>query len=131
MLTSLILFAQEETKGEGGFLPSNPLFYFMAIAIAFLFLVVLPGQRRQRQEQEKLLSSLKKNDEVVTTAGIFGTVSHIDDNGEKVTLKIDDNARIRVLRTSIARIIKKDESSAPAVKKDESGASNTNVKTNA
>ncbi len=126
MLMSLVLFAQEDAKPEGGiiqFLASNPLIFFMAIAMAFIFLVVLPGQRRQRAEQEKLLSSIKKNDEVITTAGIFGTVSHIDEGGDKVTLKIDDNARIKILRSTIARVIKKDETAAPP-----SPPANTNIK---
>src|SRR5437773_12467754 len=115
MLNALILFAQaaedEGKKPEGplGFLAGNPIVFVLAIMILFFFLIILPAQRRQRREQEAIMSSLKKNDEVVTASGIIGIVANIKEGEDEVTLKIDDNARIRVLRSSIARIKKKDE----------------------
>lgn len=112
MLTSLILFAQEESKkgqeGIGG-LFQNPIVPILLVMVAFFFLIILPAQRRQRKEQEALMAGLKKNDEVVTAAGIIGIVANINDTGDQVTLKIDDNARIRVLKSTIVRILKKDE----------------------
>ena len=37
------------------------------------------------------MTNLKKNDEVVTAAGIIGVVTHIKEGADEVTLKIDDN----------------------------------------
>jgi preprotein translocase subunit YajC len=48
-----------------------------------------------------MLGSLKKNDRVVTIGGIIGTVASTSQDGREVTLKIDDNARLRVLRSAI------------------------------
>jgi preprotein translocase subunit YajC len=126
MLTSLLLFAQDAKDGAdggGGFNPNSFLLPLAVIFMLFFFLIVLPSQRRQKREQENLLANLKKNDEVVTTSGIIGIVANIKEGGNEVTLKIDDNARIRVLKTSIAQILKKDEppASAPA-------PTNTNIK---
>jgi preprotein translocase subunit YajC len=121
MLTSFLLFAQENLekgtdKGPqdiGDFL-KNPMFMIMILFALFFFVVILPGQRRRAKEQEQLLSGMKKNDEVQTAAGIIGTIYAIKE-GDEVVLKIDDNARIRVLKSSIVRIIKKDETAtAPA-----------------
>ena len=118
MLTNLFLFAQVvKEKGENaaapegiqGFLANNQMIFLIAIMMAFFFLIILPAQRRQRKEQANLLANLKKNDEVITTSGIIGIVAHIKEGGNEVTLKIDDNARIRILRSSVAQIIKKDE----------------------
>src|ERR1019366_4307334 len=115
MLTTLFLFADEELKkaappeGIMDFLRNNPMIWLIGIMMLFFFLVILPNQRRQRKEQADLLANLKKNDEVITTSGIIGIVAHIKEGGNEVTLKIDDNARIRILRTSIAQIMKKDE----------------------
>jgi preprotein translocase subunit YajC len=53
-----------------------------------------------------LFTALKKNDEVVTAGGIIGVVQNIKD--DEVLLKIDDNAKMRVLKSSITRIIPKD-----------------------
>ncbi|MFQ5734847.1 MAG: preprotein translocase subunit YajC [Planctomycetaceae bacterium] len=44
---------------------------------------------------------LKKHDRVVTIGGIIGTVASTSQDGREVTLKIDDNARMKVLRTAI------------------------------
>jgi preprotein translocase subunit YajC len=106
MLNSLILFAQAEDKAQEGFGGLPLPVVILAIAALFFFLIILPNQRRQKKEQETLMNTLKKNDEVVTTGGIIGIVHLIHEGGEQVTLKIDDNgARMRVLRSSIARIL--------------------------
>jgi preprotein translocase subunit YajC len=116
MLNSLILFAQDAVDNTTQKTPEpfyqNPMFMFMILAALFLFVVVLPGQRRRAKEQEQLMAGMKKNDEVVTAAGIIGVVYNIKEGGEEVVLKIDENARIRVLKSSIVRIIKKDETAA-------------------
>jgi preprotein translocase subunit YajC len=131
MFASMLLFAQEEVKppeGIGGFL-SNPMMLVIVIMALFFFLIILPAQRRQKKEQEALMSGLKKNDEVVTHAGIFGIVTNIKEGGDEVTLKIDDNARMRVLKSAIARIVKKDETPPPANPAAPApAATNTNIK---
>jgi preprotein translocase subunit YajC len=128
MLNSLILFADDVADKTGdktqGEFWQNPMFLLMILMAVFFFVVVLPGQRRRAKEQEHLLSGMKKNDEVVTSAGIIGIVYNIKEGGDEVVLKIDDNARIRVLKSSIVRIIKKDEPAAAPT-------SNTNAKPNA
>jgi preprotein translocase subunit YajC len=110
MLYALILLADEAEKplATPGIL-DNPFILLPLFVAIFYFTIILPKSRRQRQEQDSLMSGLKKNDEVVTASGIIGIVAHIKENGDEVTLKIDDNARIRVLRSSIVRIVKKEE----------------------
>ncbi len=49
-----------------------------------------------------MLSGLNKNDEVVTTGGIHGTVVNVKD--KTVTLRIDDNVKIEIDRSGIAYI---------------------------
>ena len=132
MVNSLILFADAVEKGaeEGakpdgiGGLFSSPMFPILIVMVLFFFLIILPAQRRQKREQESILSNLKKNDEVVTASGIIGIVAFIKETGDEVTLKVDDNTRIRVLKSSIARILKKDE----APKEGTAPAANTNIK---
>jgi preprotein translocase subunit YajC len=135
MLNTLILFAQaaeEEGKkgpadGFGG-LFSSPIMPILIVMVLFFFLIILPAQRRQRKEQATVMSTLKKNDEVVTTAGIIGIVAHIKESGDEVTLKIDDNARIRVLKSTIVRILKKEESPKDPAAPTTTPAANTNIK---
>jgi preprotein translocase subunit YajC len=131
MLYSLILFAQDGAKDAAEKTPEefwrNPMFLLMILMGVFFFVVILPGQRRRAKEQESLLSGMKKNDEVQTASGIIGTIYAIKE-GDEVVLKIDDNARIRVLKSSIVRIIKKDET---AIAPGAPPAPSTNAKPNA
>jgi preprotein translocase subunit YajC len=58
-------------------------------------------QQKERARREKALGELKKNDRVVTIGGIIGTIANISEKEQEVTLKIDDNTRIKMRRSAI------------------------------
>ena len=82
---------------------NNPLLPLIVIGIMFYFLLILP-ERKKRKELENQLNSLKKNDRVVTTGGICGVIVNANPGAKTVTLRIDDNVKIEVLRSHIAHI---------------------------
>lgn len=71
---------------------------FVAL-IAIVYILMIRPQNKKMKEQQTYLSSLKKGDEVLTTAGIFGTIEGLTD--KFVTLEIADGVNIRVLRSQI------------------------------
>ena len=73
--------------------------------VVFYFLLIRP-QKKQQKERDLLISNLKKNDHVVTHAGIYGIVKQISD--QDFVLCIDENkdVRIKVLRTAISAVVK-------------------------
>ena len=73
-----------------------------AAAFAFFYFIILRPQKRDREKRQNVLDSMKKNDRVVTIGGIIGTVATISQDGSEVTLKLDDNARVKMLRSSIS-----------------------------
>ena len=85
-------------SGAGGLLSLVP---FVLIFVIFYFLLIRPQQKKQK-EQKALLDSLKKGDKVVTTSGIWGTVTNL--GKETVTLQIADNTKIRMQRENVARV---------------------------
>ena len=85
----------------GGLSFSNPLFMMIIVMGIFYVLLILPQQRRQKQLRA-MLSALKNGDKVVTSGGIYGTISGID--GDTVILKIADQVKIRVARSAIAQV---------------------------
>ncbi|MCI0684536.1 MAG: preprotein translocase subunit YajC [Gemmataceae bacterium] len=106
----LVLLAEDPPKGDApGVAPWMQFVPIILIFALFYFLLILPAQRKERKQREALFSALKKNDEVVTAGGIIGVVQNIKD--DEVVLKIDENAKMRVLKSSIARIIAKDTQS--------------------
>ncbi len=74
------------------------------IAVVWYFLILRP-QGRERREREKLLNALKKNDRVVTYAGIIGTVVNISNDGKEVTLRVDDSVKMKFLRSAIQGVV--------------------------
>ena len=82
------------------------LWPFLAIGLLFYFLMIRP-EKRKRAEIERMQENLKKNDRVVTVGGILGVVVNAPSGSNEVTLRVDDNTntRIRVLRSSISRVL--------------------------
>jgi preprotein translocase subunit YajC len=90
---------------------SNPLVAFLPLILIggiFYFLMIRPQQRRVR-EQRSLQNSVEVGDEVMTTAGIFGTVTEVDDDEGTVMVEIAPGTRIRMVRSGIARRLTEDD----------------------
>lgn len=83
--------------------PLVNLFPLILIFIIFYFLLIRP-QKTKEKEHRKLLASLNKNDEVVTSGGIHGTIINVKD--KTVVLRIDDNAKMEIEKNCIAYVKK-------------------------
>lgn len=89
---------------------ANPLTPIIGLFFLFYFIYILPERRRKADEATRM-SSLKKNDRVVTIGGIHGTiVSTSNDDKGVVTMRIDDSTRMKINRSAIATIISDKES---------------------
>ena len=101
---TLCLLAQEQGKQQPGSPFAQILIPLIPIGVLWYFLLIRP-QRKEQRKRDDLVKALKKNDRVVTVGGILGTVANVSQEGKEVTLKVDDNTRIRLLRTSIQSVI--------------------------
>ena len=113
----LIVFAQEASRAAGtgpAGAPAGPLEWLYSflpiVAMLFLFYFVFwrPMQRDKKQ-RESLLNQINKNDDVLLTSGIYGSVISVAEDKDEITVKIADNTRIRVIKSAIARNITKEE----------------------
>ncbi len=95
--------AWAQGAGSGGGMPSSlvSLVPFVLIFVLFYFLLILPQQKKQKQ-QKSMLETLKKGDKVITSSGIWGTVTNL--GKDTVTLQIADTAKIKIQREYIARL---------------------------
>lgn len=89
--------------------PEDPPFWsllppFLILPVLMYLLMIRPAQQEQKQRQS-LISSLKKNDRVVTTGGLIGQVALVSTDGKEVTLKVGDSVRIPFLASSIVRVL--------------------------
>lgn len=109
-LLAFQLLAQDAAPaGESSILQrilENPL--ILPVGVVAIFYVTYFGpERRRRAEEAKMMSSMAKNDRVVTIGGIHGTIVSAAPDSETVTLKIDENGstRIKVNRSAIVKIV--------------------------
>jgi preprotein translocase subunit YajC len=82
----------------------------LVILFVLMYFVLLRPQMRRQKEQEKLISSVKSGDRVVAAGGIYGTVTNIKD--AVVVLKVADNVKIEVQRSTITSVDKSEEKPA-------------------
>ena len=94
-LTAPTQDGQKEKKTSSGF-PDPTL--FLVIGALFWFLILGP-ERKNRKKRKAMLEALSKGDEVMTTGGLFGRVSKVDEH--EVTLVVADGVRLRFSRGSV------------------------------
>jgi preprotein translocase subunit YajC len=90
---------------------SNPLVAFLPLILMggiFYLLLIRPQQRRVRAQQA-LVNAVEVGDEVMTTAGIFGTITEIDDDEGTVTVEIAPGTRVRMVKSGISRRLTEDD----------------------
>jgi preprotein translocase subunit YajC len=105
-----LLLAQKAAPGGSGIGLINYL-PFLVIGLLFYFMFIRPDRQR-RAEQAEMLDNLKKNDRVVTAGGIYGTIVNANKGDKDVVIRVDENSntRLRVVRTSISRVVTESDS---------------------
>ncbi len=91
-------------QGQAG---GSPLVGFMPIILIFFifyFLLIRP-QKKKQMEHQNMVSNLKKNDEVVTSGGIHGTVVNVKENS--VVVRVDENVKLEIQKSAVAYLKKK------------------------
>jgi preprotein translocase subunit YajC len=76
---------------------------FAILGAMFYFMMIRP-QQKQKKEQENLLKNLKTGDKIVLSSGIIGMIANAKE--KTILLKVADNVKIEVLRTSVATVLK-------------------------
>lgn len=99
-MTNIIFYLLSQTQVPNPIVSLLPL---ILIFFIFYFMIIKPQKVREREHQE-MLKNLKKNDQVVTSGGIHGTIVDIKDT--TVVLKVDDNTKILVEKSAIAYLKK-------------------------
>ena len=82
-------------QGAGGWYGFVPFALILGI---FYFLILLPMKNRQKKVQE-FQESLKVGDKIVTTGGIYGQITKVND--KSVQVQIADKVRIEIARAAV------------------------------
>jgi preprotein translocase subunit YajC len=80
------------------------ILFLVALFALFYFIAIRP-QRKRQKEHTKMVSELNKGDEVVTTSGILGKVTALDDN--YMTLSVANNVEMKFQRVHVHAVLPK------------------------
>jgi len=101
---TMMLLAMGAPAGEGGgggfgmFLPIILIFAIM------YFLIFRPQAKKQKQ-QRLMVEALKKGDKIVTIGGMYGQIVGIKEKEGTIVVKIAENTKVELARTSVARVL--------------------------
>ncbi|MAV39765.1 MAG: preprotein translocase subunit YajC [Puniceicoccaceae bacterium] len=95
-MTYLIAQATGSADLFAQFLPLILLF------VGMWFLVIGP-QRKRQKEHDAMLAALKSGDTVVTSGGIFGTITNVKE--DRLVLRIADNTKIELAKNFVSKKI--------------------------
>lgn len=85
---------------------ANPMMQLAPLALIFIifyFMLIRP-QKKKEQAHQKMLLNLGKNDEIVTTGGIHGTIVNIKE--KSFVLRVDENVKIEIEKNCVAYVKK-------------------------
>lgn len=88
-----------DAGSAGGFASFIPLILMFVI---FYFLLIRPQQKKTKEHRE-MITNLKKGDKIITSGGIYGQITAVDDG--ILTVEISDKVRVKVSRPNIAAIV--------------------------
>jgi preprotein translocase subunit YajC len=86
--------------------PTNSIALFapyILIGLVFYFLLFMPMQK-QKKRQAQMLADLKSGDVVVTSGGITGTITAVDNDTIVVRVK-PDNLKLQFARSSVTTLV--------------------------
>src|SRR5262249_57116953 len=87
----------------GGSQSMLPTIVMVASMLAIFYFLLLRPQQKQKQERERMLSSMKRGDRVVTTSGMHGTVTSL--NEHTVVCRVADQVKLEFDRSAIGRVV--------------------------
>ena len=94
-------WAQSAPPQGGG---ASGLVMFVILLVVFYFILIRP-QMKQAKEHRKMVESLAKGDEVVTSGGMLGKIKEVGDNF--ILLEIASELEVRIQKQAISAVMPK------------------------
>jgi len=96
-------FAQAAAGTPAGGVGSTVFFIgqFVLIGLIFWFLIIRPQQKRAKEHRE-LIDAVKRGDQVVTSGGIVGKVTKVEDR--MVEVEIAAGVKVRVIKSTLTDV---------------------------
>ena len=83
--------------------PYSLIIMLVVFALIFYFMILRPQQKRAK-DHRKLMESIAKGDEVLTTGGLIGRVTKVSETGY-VVLELSENTEVTIKRDFVAAVL--------------------------
>lgn len=97
-----MLLAQTSSGG-------SPILLLLLLGMPVMLFLMMRSQRKKTAQQQNLQSSAGVGSEIMTTAGIFGTIVGEDEDDGTITLEIAPGTQVKLIRGAIARVVSEDD----------------------
>jgi preprotein translocase subunit YajC len=98
-------FAQATGPGAGGLMGNLTSFLPIILMFAVLYFLMIRPQMKRQKEQKAMMDALAKGDEVVTSGGLLGKVTKVNDG--YVTVEISEGTEVVVQKSAITTLLPK------------------------
>lgn len=88
----------------GGSSNMASLLLLLGFVVIFYFLLWRP-QAKRAKDQRTLISNLAKGDEVITSGGLYGKISQMEE--DVITLTIANNVDVKIQKNAVAGVLPK------------------------
>ena len=96
-----VFLAQAQSPPPSG--PGGGIGFFVPFIFIIMYFVMFRPQKKRQEQQQKLVSSLKTGDRVVTNGGIHGLISNVKET--TVIVKVADNVKIEMEKSAITTVL--------------------------
>jgi preprotein translocase subunit YajC len=97
---ALLMLAADPPQAEGG-APPWTMFAYLPVLLLLAYMLLFRPARAQEQQRKAMVAGLKKNDRIVNSGGIIGTVESIKEKEDEVVLR----GGLRITKSSIVRVL--------------------------
>ena len=100
--------------GSGGFDGLSSLLIPTILIIGIMYFLMIRPQQKRMKEHRDMVAAINRGDQVVTSGGIIGKVTKVDDS--ELQVEIAEGVRIKVLRATVSEVRGKGEGGASSAK---------------
>lgn len=93
----------------------DPTMLIMLAAFGLLIFMMMRGRKKAAKAQEQIRSNLAVGAEVMTQFGLFGTISSIDTDENKIVLEVSPGSFVTVHSQVVAKVVAPEENAAATV----------------
>jgi preprotein translocase subunit YajC len=89
----------------------------MVLVLGVMYVLMIRPQRQRQAQQQSMIDGANVGDDVLTTGGIYGTISEVE--GDDIVVEIASGVTVHMTRRGIAAVLPPEEEDADDVVEDE------------